>query len=219
MRDANSAYYAWIIATFAPWCSVPKRAGRDGRNKSFPERAVEVARESLRSDNKTLNLLRDGAAHYRDIIDCKSDLFAKSPERLTGTPAEIRKKVGLQIRTWGKDWKLCSVLAMLQEVMQERDFAEGENTPLSKGDHYLLFTVIQEYDRFLAYIVEMDLEDVCELKPIVNGGDIMKSLGAQKGPWMSRATTMVIEWQLLRPDTTQELALEMLSSRRAELGL
>lgn len=108
---------------------------------------------------------------------------------------------------------------MLQEVMQERDFAEGENTPLSKGDHYLLFTVIQEYDRFLAYIVEMDLEDVCELKPIVNGGDIMKSLGAQKGPWMSRATTMVIEWQLLRPDTTQELALEMLSSRRAELGL
>ncbi|KAJ6119750.1 hypothetical protein N7523_004030 [Penicillium sp. IBT 18751x] len=200
LRDATSTYYAWIIATFAPWCSVPKREGLDRKNRSFPERAVEVARESLRSDNKTLTLLRDGAAHYKDIIQWKSDLLANN---IKGTPAEIRQKVGLQIRTWSKDWKLCVVLAMLQEVMQGRDFAE----------------VIREYDQFLAYIIDQDLEGVCELKPVVNGGEIMKSLGAKNGPWMSKATTMVLEWQLLDPDTTPETVLAQLAERRAELGL
>lgn len=79
--------------------------------------------------------------------------------------------------------------------------------------------MIREYDQFLAYIVEQDLEGVCELKPIVNGGEIMKSLGAKNGPWMSKATTIVLEWQLLNPDTSQETALEQLAGRRAELGL
>jgi hypothetical protein len=133
VRDATSTYYAWIIAAFAPWCSVPKRAGVDGKNKPFPQRAVEVARESLRSDNKTLNLLRDGAAHYEDIIQWKTGLLANE---IKGTPAEIRKKVGLQIRTWGKEWKLCVILAMLQEAMQGRDFAEGQTTPFNQHDRY-----------------------------------------------------------------------------------
>lgn len=133
VRDATSTYYAWIIAAFAPWCSVPRRKGVDRKNKSFPQRAVEVARESLRSDNKTLNLLRDGAAHYKDIIKWKFDLLT---HKIEGTPAEIRKKLGLQIRTWSKDWKLCVVLAMLQEVMQGRDFAEGKAPLYNQGDQY-----------------------------------------------------------------------------------
>jgi tRNA nucleotidyltransferase (CCA-adding enzyme) len=79
--------------------------------------------------------------------------------------------------------------------------------------------VVREYDQFLAYIVEQDLEGVCELKPIVNGGEIMKSLGAKNGPWMSKATAIILDWQLLNPDTSQETALEQLAGRRAELGL
>lgn len=79
--------------------------------------------------------------------------------------------------------------------------------------------MVQEYDRFLAYVVEKDLENVCELKPIVNGAEIMKSLGAEKGPWMSKAMTMALEWQLLHPGGEKTAALEAISSRRAELGL
>lgn len=79
--------------------------------------------------------------------------------------------------------------------------------------------MVQEYDQFLAYVVEKDLENVCELKPVVNGDEIMKSLGAGKGPWMSKATAMAIEWQLLHPQGDKTAALEAISSRRAELGL
>lgn len=79
--------------------------------------------------------------------------------------------------------------------------------------------MVQEYDQFLSYIVEQDLENVCELKPILNGGEIMKGLNAKKGPWMSKAVTMTVEWQLLHPEGDKETALKELSERREELGL
>lgn len=79
--------------------------------------------------------------------------------------------------------------------------------------------MVHEYDRFLAYIVKEDLEGVCELKPVVNGAEIMESLGAKTGPWMSKATTMVVEYQLLHPATDKATMLDEISGRRAELGL
>ncbi|CAI7575158.1 unnamed protein product [Penicillium crustosum] len=196
-RDESTIYYAWIIATFAPWTSIPGRTGKG--SKPLPPRAVEVGRDSLRSDNKTLNALRAAALHYKETIATKTALLANE---ISGTPAEIRQHIGLQMRSWNKDWKLCVLLAILQENMALRDFAE----------------VAREYDQFLAYIVEKDLEGVCELKPIVNGDEIMKSLGAKKGPWMSKAVNMAMEWQLLHPDSTdKEKALEEIAGRRAEL--
>ena len=119
--DDSSAYYAWMIAAFAPWTSVPARITK-GKQKSPPTRAVEVGRESLRSDNKTLNILRDASSNYEDIIRCKSSLLANT---ISGNSAEIRQHIGLRIRSWGKEWKLCVVLAMLQEAMKGRDFTDG----------------------------------------------------------------------------------------------
>lgn len=45
----------------------------------------------------------------------------------------------------------------------------------------------------------------------------MKSLGAGKGPWMRKATTMALEWQLLHPQGDKTAALEAICTRRAEL--
>lgn len=78
----------------------------------------------------------------------------------------------------------------------------------------------QEYDQFLAYLVEKGLDSVCELKPIVNGAEIMQHLRAKNGPWMSKATSLVVEWQLLHPEIADKLVvLEEISARRAEFGL
>lgn len=79
--------------------------------------------------------------------------------------------------------------------------------------------MVRDYDRFLAYIVEKELENVCELRPIVNGAEVIKSLGAEKGPWMSKAMAMALEWQLLRPESDKEATLKEIAGRRAELGL
>lgn len=212
-RDETTIYYAWMIATFAPWTSIPGRTGKGP--KPLPPRAVEVGRDSLRSDNKTLSALRAAALHYEETITTKTSLLANE---ISGTPAEIRQRIGLQMRSWNKDWKLCILLAILQENMAHRDFAEGKIHPLMIKFSFSRCVVAGEYDQFLAYIVENDLEGVCELKPIVNGDEIMKSLGAKKGPWMSKAVNMALEWQLLHPESTdKEKVLEEIVGRRAEL--
>ena len=79
-------------------------------------------------------------------------------------------------------------------------------------------TVIQGYDKFLTYIVDHNLQDVWEMKPIVNGKEIFEHLKMPKGPWMTKAVEMVVEWQLLHPECTdKEKALENLSARKGEL--
>lgn len=80
--------------------------------------------------------------------------------------------------------------------------------------------MIQEYNKFLSYLVEHDLENVYDMKPIVNGVEIAQNLASPKGPWMSKALDMVIKWQLLHPEITDKAkALEEVSSRREELDI
>ncbi|KAE8395735.1 hypothetical protein BDV23DRAFT_144652 [Aspergillus alliaceus] len=201
IRDASETHHAWVIAAFAPWTTVPDRTPQGPKAKPLPPRAAEVAKDSLRSDNKTINLLRDASRFWRSIVDVKTSLLE---DRMSGTPAEIRQHIGLHIRTWQKDWKLCCVLSMLQEVSQGRDFSG----------------VIEEYNKFLSYIIDNELENVYDMKPIVNGGEIIQHFGASKGPWMSKALDMVIKWQLLHPEISdKKKALEELSNRKDELGI
>ncbi|KAK1147097.1 CCA tRNA nucleotidyltransferase, mitochondrial [Aspergillus melleus] len=199
IRDTSEAYYAWIVAAFAPWSVVPGRVPTGPKPKPIPPRPAEVARDSLRSDNKTMAILSDATHNWRSIIDLKSSLVGG---RMNGTDAENRQHIGLHVRSWRKDWRLCIVLSLLQEVMQGGEFSQ----------------VIQDYDKFLTYIVDHNLQDVWEMKPIVNGKEIFEHLKMPKGPWMTKAVEMVVEWQLLHPECTdKEKALENLSARKGEL--
>lgn len=122
IRDESEAYYAWLIAALSPWVDVPCRVSHGPKAKPNPERSVEVARDSLRADNKTANILRGASVYWKDIISIKSSHVKGD---LDGTPAEIRQHIGLHLRSWTKDWRLCLIAAILQEVMQGRDFATG----------------------------------------------------------------------------------------------
>jgi tRNA nucleotidyltransferase (CCA-adding enzyme) len=126
-RDETSLYYAWMIATFAPWTSIPARTVRGAKAKPLPPRAVEVGRDSLRADNKTLNAIRAAALNYQETTATKTAFLTN---QMTGTPAEIRQRIGLLIRSWNKDWKFCILLAIMQENMAHRDFAEGKTHSL-----------------------------------------------------------------------------------------
>lgn len=201
IRDKTETYYAWMITALAPWSSVPGRVLNGPKAKPVPPRSAEVARDSLRSDNKTISVLSDSSRYWQAIIDIKTSL---SQGQIDGTTAEIRQQIGLHIRSWKKDWKLCIVLSMLQEIMQGAKFAN----------------VVDQYHKFLTYIVDNDLEEVCTMKPIVNGGEIMEAIAMRKGPWMSRAQEEIVKWQLLHPDITdKQKALDHLIAMKGTFGL
>ncbi|KAL6231130.1 hypothetical protein BDW75DRAFT_233875 [Aspergillus navahoensis] len=203
VRDPLETYYSWVIVAFAPWSAVPTRVHV---TKPVPPRMAEAARDSLRADNRTVNILKQTGTHWRNIIDVKTALVE---DRMEGTAAEIRQQVGLHIRSWSADWRFCVLLSLLQEIMQGGDFVQA------------VATVVQSYDQFLSYIVEQNLEDVCELKHIVKGDEIMKAFETKKkGPWVSIALKLVIEWQLLHPGVQdKEAVLEYLQSKRDEIGM
>ncbi|CBF78640.1 tRNA adenylyltransferase [Aspergillus nidulans FGSC A4] len=199
VRDPLETYYSWVIVAFAPWSTVPTRVQG---TKLIPPRMAETARDSLRADNRTVNILKQTGTHWRNIIDVKTALVEG---RMEGTAAEVRQQLGLHIRSWSTDWRFCVLLSLLQEIMQGGNFVK----------------VVQSYDQFLSYIVEQDLQDVCDLKHIVKGDEIMEAFETRKkGPWVSNALKLVIEWQLLHPGVEdKEGALKYLQSKREEIGL
>lgn len=59
-----------------------------------------------------------------------------------------------------------------------------------------------------------------ELRPIANGKEVSAAFGLPNGRWLASALEMLIDWQLLHPTSTDKYqALEVLKSRRAELGI
>ncbi|KAL4903245.1 hypothetical protein BDW74DRAFT_169126 [Aspergillus multicolor] len=194
-------YYAWTIAAFAPWSAIPARI--QGTKPAAP-RMAEAARDGLRADNKTLNVLKQAAVYWRNVIDVKTALVEN---KMQGTPAEIRQQVGLHVRSWTPEWKFCVLLSLLQEIMQGGDYVQ------------VSIAVVQSYNQFLSYIVDQGLEDVCDLKHIVKGDEVMKEFGGKKGPWVSKALKLVIDWQLLHPDSQDKQELfKFLETKREEIG-
>jgi hypothetical protein len=80
--------------------------------------------------------------------------------------------------------------------------------------------VFQEFNAFLSYLETEDLLEVTELRPIANGKELCAAFGLPNGRWIALALEMLISWQLLHPKSTdKDQALEVLKSRRAELGI
>jgi hypothetical protein len=113
-EDKNEKFYAWVMAAFVPWVTVPAR--QPGPKKEKPPiiaRAAEVARDNLRMENKVVNTLKDATDFYKDVSSLKSSVILSD---IPGTAAEVRQHVGLQIRAWKKDWRLTVLMALLQEI-------------------------------------------------------------------------------------------------------
>ncbi|RAH49908.1 tRNA adenylyltransferase [Aspergillus brunneoviolaceus CBS 621.78] len=196
IRDKQEEFYAWMLSAMAPWSKVPGRPPK-GKGRPPPPRAAGVAKESLRADNKVISVVGDAAASWQSIIEVKNSILEGT---VSGTAMEVRRHVGLHIRSWKKDWRLCIVQAILQEVVSGRQYD----------------LVVEEYARFIGYIKEQGLQDVYDLKPLVNGDQVMKTMGGKKGPWLAKALQMVVEWQLVHPESTdQEEVLKMEELRAA----
>lgn len=122
--DECERYRAWVVAAFVPWALVPTRQPRS-KNEKPPvmARAAEVARDNLRMENKAIALLKDAATYFREVTSLKTSVISNS---IPGTPSEVRQHVGLKIRSWGKDWRMAVVMAILQDIAAGAEYAQGK---------------------------------------------------------------------------------------------
>ncbi|KAE9044428.1 hypothetical protein PR003_g2993 [Phytophthora rubi] len=152
---------------------------RDKRRRSI---ATFVVQESLKLPNRDAKDVDNILAHVGELQAATVDAFD-------------RVKVGLLIRSIGAQWELCRDAALVQELV---DCGSGEEAADART------TVTKRYNDFNAQVSSADLDGVWELKPLLNGNDLVKQLGVKPGPNMKALLDRIMAWQLSNPEKTRD---------------
>ena len=76
------------------------------------------------------------------------------------------------------------------------------------------------YATWLSDLKSLNLLDVDQLKPIINGKSLVNALGTKHGPWMKKALDIAMEWQLRNPEETDAAGgIAEVVERKKELGI
>lgn len=220
VRSDESEALAWILAALSPWAPLGSPPGPPGGKLPLPY-ATFAAREGIKSNNKTCDVVTGAFRHFREIINLKSAVLAKEPY------VYERDTLGMTIRRWdahGGQWKLHVVLAILVESM---------GTNVTAGMLVSLFvgrkatnclvgydTFLAQWQQFLDHIVDMDLLEAATCKRIIDGKQLSKELKAKPGVWMAAALDVVMAWQFRNPtETDPHGAIEEVRGKRDELKI
>ncbi|RPD81576.1 hypothetical protein L226DRAFT_527847 [Lentinus tigrinus ALCF2SS1-7] len=65
-------------------------------------------------------------------------------------------------------------------------------------------STITAYNKFVTRVEELGLPAAVDAKPILDGREVVKLLGASPGPWTGQVLARVVEWQLEHPERTKQ---------------
>ena len=156
--------------------------------------AEHASREGIKATNKMSKTLKDAIDLRPKILDAV---------KLVNENRETRADVGMTLRQCKEAWGSHVLFSLLRDIV-EQDFS----------------TATDRYEKFLGFIHTQDLDDAYTVAPILNGNQIKNALGGPKGgPWLKIAVDMLAQWQFNHPGATKEEAIEMVASKKSELGL
>ncbi|KIW97869.1 uncharacterized protein Z519_01453 [Cladophialophora bantiana CBS 173.52] len=156
--------------------------------------AYQASREGIKATNSMSKVLRDAIDMRPAILD---GVQSVNDEKA------IRGDVGMTLRRCREAWRSHVLFSLLCDLV-EQDFS----------------TVIDRYQKFLAYIHYQKLEDAYAVTPILKGNEIREALGNPKvGPWLGKAVDDLARWQFNHPQGAKEEAIDMIIGKRSELGL
>ncbi|CAI5736963.1 unnamed protein product [Peronospora destructor] len=152
---------------------------RDKRRRSV---ATFVIQDSLKLPHRDANDVNNVLAHVSEFQAATLDNFD-------------RVKVGLLLRSIGAQWEICRDAALVQELTDSGPVDEFTDTRA---------TVSKRYYTFISHIRDAGLDGVWELKPLLNGNDLVKQLGVKPGPQMKVLLNRILVWQLLNPRKSRD---------------
>ena len=191
LQDPEDVYHAWVLAALSPWSTSQwpqDPQARPTKSKPSLPAATTAAREGLKVANKTMSVTKCAAEHCEEIIAVK-DAFCESIDP-AAVPAKrkqetcSRDQLGMAIRRWGYNWRTSVVYAMMLEAMHQ----EPQE-------------IVARYASWLLELEKLQLLQAYELKPLVDGKQLMAALGRKGGPWLTKALDLVVEWQLRNPES------------------
>ncbi|GLE05010.1 hypothetical protein PINS_up013994 [Pythium insidiosum] len=115
-------------------------------------------------------------------------------ELLTASLNEFdRVRVGLSLRSMGELWELTSDIALVQDIVDGAEMSRE--------------VAISRHTSFKEAVTSHGLMGVWNMKPLLNGNDLIKTLGVKPGPAVKETMDQVIVWQLQNPSASREECL------------
>ncbi|PNY03282.1 cca tRNA nucleotidyltransferase mitochondrial-like [Trifolium pratense] len=179
---------------------------------------AEVVLDLHRSSYKLLSLIPHLASGediqavdlgwMRDLIDVP----VSSRARVITGEVFLLCYLGFLLRELKDFWRVALLISIILHPIDISDSAEDENSKLEKQRD--LFNAVENS------ITKLGLEKVWEVKPLINGKDIMTVLQLKGGPLVKEWLDKTMAWQLAYPSGTAEECLEWLreaNSKRVKL--
>ena len=127
--NPEQEYLAWLLCSLTPWARIGNPKTQKPGTKRLPPMAAVVAREGLKLENKSLNVVRDSVLHLDEIIASKDALSSEFEPASVPTKRKrgplTRDQLGMCIRRWGSQWRSSVLFALLVQCM-ETDHEHGE---------------------------------------------------------------------------------------------
>lgn len=207
-EDQRIAKYATLLSPFG---RVQCSCGGVRRNRKKPVPLVyHVMSDELRmSSNDASNVcqVHESSLSIRSLVH-RGDL--RSLDRLT---------IGRTVRKAGRLWRIAILVALIEDLPLP-DFQHTFASRIADSPKPLTedaSVIVENYKRFQDAVEDLKLEDVWELKPLLNGADIFKLLPKlRRGPMVGEIISKQIEWQIENPQGSHADCVDWLKEAFAE---
>lgn len=223
IRDDEEQYMAWLLAALVPYRDAPQPDPPAPGRKLPPPISVSVAREGIKATNKISEIIMAAVRNQYEISRMVEKLHEQKrrPQKYPDSEdAQGRDVLGMAIRRWGACWRSQVIYAFLVDIVEHPGSTRGTCVPFEGWDQILTWApaTAARYTDFLEHLKDLDLLEVCSLKPLLDGKALAKALDTPPGPWMKDALDVVMAWQLRNPAAANaEEAIEQVRAKRGEL--
>lgn len=175
----------------------------------IPMQGLRIIWTTKKKMNNTMSavesILKDGlkvgkncATQVARVVDSLSS-YEQMIETFSQENIQLsRSDVGVFLRKLNGDWQLAHFVCLFKKHLE-------------CDDHFLNRTM-SKYANFYDYVYTQQLEDCHNLKPLINGKEMVSFLNMKGGPWLGKINDRAVIWQLGNPQGTREELLEYLKS-------
>ncbi|CCH61474.1 hypothetical protein TBLA_0E04200 [Henningerozyma blattae CBS 6284] len=113
---------------------------------------------------------------------------------LTSNKSSIKRSIiGSFLRKLNGNWEICHFVSALNQMLLNPDDSE---------------IIIENYKDFYNFVFKNSLENSHNLKPLVDGKELLKLFSLKGGPWLGKINDEAIIWQLDHPEANKDDLLD-----------
>lgn len=175
-----------------------------------PMKGLEIIWSAKKKMNNTMpvveSILKDGlktgkseASQVARIVN-SLDSYDEMVASFSQAGQQLRRyQIGTFIRDLRGDWEIAHYSSLFSKFIEsnERD---------------IFNRLAKQYASFHEYVYSQQLENCHDLRPLINGKEMVKLLNMKGGPWLGKINDRAILWQLDNPSGTRDELLEHLKS-------